>query len=335
MGGVKNIAVIGAGMAGLSCSQALQQAGFLVTVFEKSRGPSGRVSTRQGEGWQADHGAQYFTVSQSPFEVQVQKWLQLGVVAEWQGRLYEADDSGFRPKQSDKKRYVGVPRNTCPARQMAQSLTVELEQTVQEITFAEGKWRVKSKEHGVYPQVFDKVVLAIPAPQAQALLGFNLEVQTLAESVKMRGCWALMGRYAHTLDLPFDGLFVNTGPLSWVARDSSKPGRLHEGSEVKEVWVLHASAEWSEANIESAPEEVALELLAAFTALGGEAPMEHSVHRWRYADCGQYLHQGYAWDAAQQLGLCGDWLNGGKVEGAWMSGYQLAQEMIQACEPCY
>lgn len=335
MGGVKNIAVIGAGMAGLSCSQALQQAGFLVTVFEKSRGPSGRVSTRQGEGWQADHGAQYFTVSQSPFEVQVQKWLQLGVVAEWQGRLYEADDSGIRPKQSEKKRYVGVPRNTCPARQMAQSLTVELEQTVQEITFAEGKWRVKSKEHGVYPQVFDKVVLAIPAPQAQALLGFNLEVQTLAACVKMRGCWAVMGRYAHTLDLPFDGLFVNTGPLSWVARDSSKPGRLHEGSEVKEVWVLHASAEWSEANIERAPDEVASELLAAFKALGGEAPMEHSVHRWRYADCGQSLHQGYAWDAAQQLGLCGDWLNGGKVEGAWMSGYQLAQEMIQACEPCY
>lgn len=332
---MKNIAVIGAGMAGLSCSQALQQAGYLVTVFEKSRGPSGRVSTRQGEGWQADHGAQYFTVSQLPFEVQVQKWLQLGVVAEWQGRLYEAYDSGIRPKQSEKKRYVGVPRNTCPARQMAQSLTVELEQTVQEITFAEGKWRVKSKEHGVYPQVFDKVVLAIPAPQAQALLGFNLEMQTLAESVKMRGCWALMGRYAHPLELPFDGLFVNTGPLSWVARDSSKPGRLHEGSVVKEVWVLHASAEWSEANIERAPEEVALELLAAFKALGGEAPMEHSVHRWRYADCSQYLHQGYAWDAAQQLGLCGDWLNGGKVEGAWMSGYQLAQEMIQACEPCY
>lgn len=335
MGGVKNIAVIGAGMAGLSCSQALQQAGYLVTVFEKSRGPSGRVSTRQGEGWQCDHGAQYFTVSQPAFEAQVQKWLQLGVVTEWQGRLYEADGLGMRPKHSEKQRYVGVPRNTCPARQMAQSLTVELEQTVQEITFTEGKWRVKSKEHGLYPQVFDKVVLAIPAPQAQALLGFNLEMQTLAASVNMRGCWAVMGRYAHTLDLPFDGLFVNTGPLSWVARDTSKPGRLHEGSAVKEAWLLHASAEWSEANIERAPEEVAVELVAAFKALGGEAPMEHSVHRWRYADCATYLHQGFAWDAAQQLGLCGDWLNGGKVEGAWMSGYQLAQEMVQACEPCY
>ncbi|MDF0377104.1 FAD-dependent oxidoreductase [Methylophilus sp. YYY-1] len=335
MGGVKNIAVIGAGMAGLSCSQALQQAGYLVTVFEKSRGPSGRVSTRLGEGWQCDHGAQYFTVSQQPFVTQVQKWLQAGVVAEWQGRFYEANEVSLRAKQSEKQRYVGVPRNTRPARQMAQSLTVELEQTVQQITFAEGKWRVHSKEHGAYPQVFDKVVLAIPAPQAQALLGFNLEMQALAASVKMRGCWALMGRYAHTLDLPFDGLFVNAGPLSWVARDSSKPGRVPEGSAVKEVWVLHASAEWSEANIERAPEEVALALLAAFQALGGEAPMEHSVHRWRYADCANYLHQGFAWDAAQQLGMCGDWLNGGKVEGAWMSGYQLAQAMIKTCEPCY
>lgn len=335
MGGVKNIAVIGAGMAGLSCSQALQQAGYLVTVFEKSRGPSGRVSTRLGEGWQCDHGAQYFTVSQQPFVTQVQKWLQAGVVAEWQGRIYEANEAGLRAKQSEKQRYVGVPRNTRPARQMAQSLTVELEQTVQQITFAEGKWRVHSKEHGAYPQVFDKVVLAIPAPQAQALLGFNLEMQALAASVNMRGCWALMGRYAHTLDLPFDGLFVNAGPLSWVARDSSKPGRVPEGSAVKEVWVLHASAEWSEANIERAPEEVAVALLAAFQALGGEAPMEHSVHRWRYADCANYLHQGFAWDAAQQLGMCGDWLNGGKVEGAWMSGYQLAQAMIKTCEPCY
>lgn len=41
VGSVKNIAVIGAGMAGLSCSQALQQAGYLVTVFEKSVGLRG------------------------------------------------------------------------------------------------------------------------------------------------------------------------------------------------------------------------------------------------------------------------------------------------------
>lgn len=331
---MKNIAVIGAGMAGLSCSQALQQAGYLVTVFEKSRGPSGRVSTRQGEGWQCDHGAQYFTVSQPPFAAQVQKWLQLGVVAEWHGRLYEADGSGIRPKQSEKKRYVGMPKNTCPARHMAQSLTVELEQTVQEIRMVEGKWRVRSKEQGVYPQEFDKVVLAIPAPQAAALLDVHPTFKALAAGVKMRGCWALMARYPEPLALPFDGVFVNDGPLSWVARDSHKPGRLQADSQVKDVWVLHASGEWSEAHLEDEPEAVAQEMLTAFLALGGAQPEAYSIHRWRYADCADYLQQGFDWDATQQLGVCGDWLNGGKVEGAWMSGYRLAHAMIQDCEPC-
>lgn len=43
------IAVIGAGLAGLSCAQALLQAGHAVHVFDKSRGPSGRMSTRRAE----------------------------------------------------------------------------------------------------------------------------------------------------------------------------------------------------------------------------------------------------------------------------------------------
>lgn len=331
MAGVKNIAVIGAGMAGLACSQALQQAGFLVTVFEKSRGPSGRVSTRVGEGWQCDHGAQYFIVSEPAFEAQVQKWRKAGVVAEWQARLYETDGAALQTKQSAKTRYVGVPKNTSPARHMAEALTVELEQTVDAITFADGQWRVRSKEHGVYPQVFDKVVLAIPAPQAKALLTAHPAFEALTGGVTMRGCWALMARYAQPLALPFDGLFVNDGPLSWLARDSSKPGRLSVNSAVQEVWSIHANAIWSEANLERAPEAVAQDMLAAFVALGGQAPDAYSIHRWRYADCAHYLQQAYAWDAAQQLGLCGDWLNGGKVQGAWMSGYALALAMIGAC----
>ena len=59
------IAVIGAGLSGLSCAQALAQAGHPVHLFDKSRGPSGRMSTRRSSDgatdWQCDHGAQYFT----------------------------------------------------------------------------------------------------------------------------------------------------------------------------------------------------------------------------------------------------------------------------------
>lgn len=316
-------------MAGLACSQTLQQAGYQVTVFEKSRGPSGRVSTRQGEGWQADHGAQYFTVSQPAFAAQVERWQQAGVVAEWQGRLFETQGDEIRPKQGQKSRYVGVPKNTAPARQLAEALEVALEHTVTRVDFAAGQWTITSKEYGAYPQVFDKLVLAIPAPQARALLSSaSLPLHALAGSIKMRGCWALMARYPAPLPLPFDGLFVNAGPLSWVARDSSKPGRMTPASAVQEVWTLHATAEWSEANLEREAEAVAADMLAAFAQLGGVVTSDYSIHRWRYADCLQPLQQGFAYDANMQLGMCGDWLNGGKVEGAWMSGHLLANAML-------
>lgn len=60
MNSIPHLALIGAGIAGLSCATALQQAGLEVSLFDKSRGAGGRMSTRRGDDWQCDHGAQYF-----------------------------------------------------------------------------------------------------------------------------------------------------------------------------------------------------------------------------------------------------------------------------------
>ena len=38
---------------------------------------------------------------------------------------------------------------------------------------------------------------------------------------------------------------------------------------------------------------------------------------------------GYSWDAERRIGLCGDWPNGGKVGGAWLSGIRLADAMTE------
>ena len=134
-----------------------------------------------------------------------------------------------------------------------------------------------------------------------------------------------MLRYAAPVAMPWDGAFINTGPLRWVARDSSKPGRTGP-----ETWLLHASAEWSEAHIEDSADSVTTALLAAFAALGGPAPQAVTAHRWRYADTEPALTLGYWWDDEIRLGLCGDWLSGGKVEGAWLSGMALARQAASA-----
>lgn len=89
------------------------------------------------------------------------------------------------------------------------------------------------------------MLLALPAPQAATLLGpLAPDLSELARSSTMRGSWAMMLRFAAQVALPFDAAFVNTGPLRWIARNSSKPGRHG-----LETWLLHASAAWSETHI--------------------------------------------------------------------------------------
>ena len=53
----ERIAIIGAGLAGLSAARALTAAGHTPVVFEKSRGLGGRLATRRTEFGPIDHGA--------------------------------------------------------------------------------------------------------------------------------------------------------------------------------------------------------------------------------------------------------------------------------------
>ena len=51
----ERIAIIGAGLAGLSAARALTAAGHTPVVFEKSRGLGGRLATRRTEFGPIDH----------------------------------------------------------------------------------------------------------------------------------------------------------------------------------------------------------------------------------------------------------------------------------------
>ena len=350
------IAVIGAGIAGLACAELLAQAGQRVHVFDKSRGPAGRMSTKRGEdgvdaqgagtAWQCDQGAQYFTARDADFHAQVQRWVQAGAAALWPGRIasYSSSHSasGFVPSSTALARYVGTPRMTAPAHYLmrmlgdlsapAMPVQFHLQSTVQTLEAQDGAWQLRTLEAGVQPQIqphhYRTVLLAMPAPQALALLNpVAPDGAALAASATMRGCWAVMLRCSAAVNLSFDGAFIDGGPLSWIARDSSKPGRTGP-----ETWLLHASAEWSEAHIEDDAAKVCAALLQAFAALGGPDPasVQATAHRWRYADSAPALTAGCWWSADARLGACGDWLNGGKVEGAWLSGRALARSALAA-----
>lgn len=319
------VAVIGAGIAGLSCATSLRAAGIDLTLLDKSRGPAGRMSTRRGDDWQCDHGAQYFTARDPAFRAEVARWQHAGVADLWRARIAVLGEAGEHGADFALERFVGVPRMTAPARFLADALPLTVQTTVTEIRPSPDGWWLVSAEHGLHPKRFDAVLLAVPAPQAVPLLRTTAPgLANLSARANMRGSWALMLRYDAPVALPFDAAFVNSGPLRWIARDSSKPGRPRG-----ETWLLHATAEWSEAHIEATPEAVADTLLRAFAELGAPPPEAWTAHRWRYADTEPPLDACHVWDVDRRIGLCGDWLNGGKVEGAWLGGRSLAQDVLQ------
>ena len=55
------VAIIGAGIAGLTAARELVERGAQVKVFEKARGLGGRLSTKRLVWGKLDIGAQYFT----------------------------------------------------------------------------------------------------------------------------------------------------------------------------------------------------------------------------------------------------------------------------------
>ena len=75
-------------------------------------------------------------------------------------------------------------------------------------------------------------------------------------------------------------------------------------------------------------DQVVEQMLACAKQLGLDCTgAEISVHRWRYASGATTPAKSFYTNPERQLSLCGDWLNGGRVEGAWLSGYKLANEI--------
>ncbi len=322
----EHVFIIGAGIAGLSCAEALQAHGVANEIFEKRAVVGGRVNTKSHSDWRCDDGAQYFTAKDPAFLRATTKWLQQGIIALWEPRLsvIEGDPVSIRAKPSaNNKRYVGVPSMGALPHCLAAGHKLHLNSTIDQLRRTQLGWQAHSKERGWSENHAQALVLALPPAQSLMLLQDTPgSISSKLATFSMRPTWALMLRMPDNFDPGFDAAFVNVGPLRWLAKDSSKPGRAPNN-----IWLAHASGQWSELNIERSVDEVGKILNAEFESLTGGAALEAALHLWRNADTENAADNGCFWDAGMSLGVCGDWLAQGRVEGAWKSGYELANKM--------
>jgi len=325
-------------MAGATVAHALARDGHSVHVFDKARAPGGRLATRRVE-WvdrqghaattRLDHGALGFTACSPAFQAFVDLALRAGWLSEWRPRL----ERGSAPLEDGTTLYVPVPHMPALSRHLLDGVPMSLSFAVDSLKRGPLGWQVEAG--GVcHASTFDAVVLALPPAQAAPLLNpHRLDWARHASTALMQPSWTLMG----IADDPepksgWDLARPASGPLAWVLRNDARPGRPAVPGQAH--WVAHARTGWSRRHLEEPAAWVQQQLQAALAeCVGRPVDWRHcTVHRWRYAlpqAHGTAPAPSFWWDAAQGLGVCGDFLGGCGVEGAWLSAQALSAALLR------
>ena len=321
------MAIIGAGLSGLTVANSLKDHAE-ITVFEKARSVSGRMSTRREEPYFFDHGAQFFSAKTDEFMTFIAPMVEEGIVKPWNARFAEIVNRTIARERrwgEDYPHYVGVPGMSAIAKYLGQGLKVELGTQVQSISRSLRKWSLKD-DLGNTVGDYDWIISTVPAEQATDLLPSSLTLYPKVNSVKMEGCFSLMLGFDRALPLEFDAALVRGEDVSWISVNSSKPDRTGGF-----CLLVHSTNSWADEHSNNDRDEV-MDYLCQQTSLiiGHDVrKADHkAIHKWRYANAKSQTADTHFIDTAENIGVCGDWCIQGRVEAAFTSGLDLANKVL-------
>lgn len=323
---VKSIAVVGAGLAGLTVAAHLQNQGHEVVVFDKSKGPGGRCATRRNQAGWFDHGAPHIQAVTAQFTEQLNQLQNIGVLA----RVGNTDA------------WVGQPFMNVWMRHAAQGLQVKTSAHIAALERQDSAWRLRALDgpdlHAVPTRLFDMVVVATPAEQAAPLLTASETLAQTMRQTRSNPCWTVMAYWPNPLPIKPTLLRMDDplAALGLAICQDHLPGRVTAADAPRDGgtrWVLHAGADWSANNLDATADAVTQRLLDAFAQTAGmrlARPSWTAAHRWRYAQVPTARSEPFGWDEQLQLAACGDAWHAGEgllgLERAWLSAAALAQQ---------
>lgn len=305
------IAVIGAGMTGITAARQLVSAGQNVKIFEKSRGSGGRLASKRSTIGRINLGAQHFKAAENQFIADLHSWQQAGWVEH----------------STETNCWAGIPYMSALTRNLLAAIPTQFSCEIASLNQTCAGWQLYD-QHGQSHGPFQQVLIAVPAPQAQMLLSTCApQLAKQAAAVTMQPAWIV----ALGLEAPI------TAPNNLRQLHNSSIAELiylpQSTEQPMPAVIIQASPEWSWQYLEEQPAQVITALSKACETLL-KCPLPATTHafahRWRYAQGA--LKQTTAFFAEPQRGLylAGDWCGAGDVQSAWRSGKQAAQHLLNS-----
>jgi predicted NAD/FAD-dependent oxidoreductase len=174
----------------------------------------------------------------------------------------------------------------------------------------------------------DCVLVTAPVDQMVAMLQ-HFDVEQLGSRFAMDPTWTTVLSVEEPLrgsaGESFDALFGGDHPLfDFIAVENSKPGRQSN------FIIVHATPEWSTQHLESDPAEISELIREALSETFQVTTKAKLSHRWRYArpTNPKFTAQKGIYQVSPNLWVAGDYLAGGRVEGAYLSGLEAAERIL-------
>jgi renalase len=312
-----DVLILGAGMSGLMAAQALVKAGRHVLVVDKGRGIGGRMAYRRIGEAVFDHGAQYVSARDQRFFGVVESLAEQGVMVPW--------SESMPGLPGDHVRWRGAPNMKAMPVALASGVEVECGMKIDSIHRHGERWRVLCEGGGVIDCA--AMIVTAPIPQALALLdagGVAVEesMRQRLEQVGYFRCFTVMAVLDQPSGVPAPGVMTFAdGSLAWLADNQVK------GISPVPALTLQASAEFSLARWEMDRQETAKLLLAEAAKYVSAGVVEHQIHGWRYSKPVHLYGEPFA-AVGEGLLLAGDAFGGGRVEGAALSGWAAAANLL-------
>jgi renalase len=318
-----DILIIGAGLAGLSAANDLQQVGHSVLVVDKGRGLGGRLAGRRIGAATFDHGAQFFTARESRFKAAVEGWIKEGIAEEWY--------SSYPGRPNGHPRYRGVPTMTAVAKYLATDIHVMRTTRVDSISQQGDGWLAELNNGETINA--KAMLITSPVPQTIDLLATGqitvpTDKQARLNRIQYESCIAVMAILDGPTAIESPGaIALEDGPIAWITDN------LQKGVSKIPAVTIHASGDFSAEHLNHDRMEIGQRLIdAAGVYLGDARVTEYQVHGWRYSkptivDDAPCILLSETTDLPP-LAIAGDAFAGPRFEGAVQSGWAAAKALM-------
>ena len=325
---MKNVAVIGAGITGITLANLLQKK-FNLTVFEKSRGVGGRMATRRAEPYQFNHGAQYFKIENKEFKDFLQPLILNKIIKPLEANQIEILNKEVikRTKIYNKQYFTAESKmNSVVKYLINNNFSIKLLCKIEKIIKENDKWFIIDSGQVSFGP-YDWLIITIPPNQAKEILYNNFKFLDIIKKIKMRSCYSLMLGFDEIKEFDFDTALFLDEDVQWLSISK----KILEQKEYYNL-LINSSYNFAEQNINGSKDKISDYLIKQVSDIlkCKLNNYEHkALHFWKYAMSEKNNNLGSLLDEDLKVIVCGDWCMNGKVEGGFLSAKDAVNKLLK------